>query len=485
MTKFIRERVRGKTTIRHQLHILTIGVLVPFVILIVAVIYLLSSFNRQYNTILQNITTASEFNFDFKENLDLDMYHYVVGSKEMDHLPLEEVDSAKAVIKKLKKTTKEPENKWRVKSLLRLCDRLSECMVNISKTKKYVSKQEQLENDIYILTGLIDKYMSEYIHDEVKQLANLQSHIQKKVNAAIVTTIIISSILLCFLVWYSIHISRNISVPVRELCKKVEELGKGNFNVSPIHASNKELTTLDEGFDEMAFRINSLVENVKENQDALRMAELELLQAQINPHFLYNALDSIIWLAEAHLYADVITMTTNLSTFFRNSLSKGKDVITLGVEKQQVESYLNIQKIRYSDILEYEINIPDELYQYAIPKLTLQPLVENALYHGVKNKRSTGHIIITGEETREDLLIRVQDDGAGMSKEQLEELRAGVYEDRHTGLGLVNVHKRLLYYCGRPYGLEFESVYSEGTTVTVHIPKKFNLSHKKINNIIE
>ena len=119
MTKFIRERVRGKTTIRHQLHILTIGVLVPFVILIVAVIYLLSSFNRQYNTILQNITTASEFNVDFKENVDLDMYHYVVGSKEMDPLPLEEVDSAKAVIKKLKKTTKEPENKWRVKSLLR------------------------------------------------------------------------------------------------------------------------------------------------------------------------------------------------------------------------------------------------------------------------------------------------------------------------------------------------------------------------------
>ena len=119
MTKFIRQRVQGKTSIRDQLHILTVGVVVPFVIFIVAVIFLLASFNRQYNTILQNITTASEFNFDFKENLDLDMYHYVVGSKEMDHLPLEEVDSAKKVIKKLKKTTKQPENKWRGKSLLR------------------------------------------------------------------------------------------------------------------------------------------------------------------------------------------------------------------------------------------------------------------------------------------------------------------------------------------------------------------------------
>jgi len=475
------KQTRANPSIKHELHILTIGVLIPFVVMIISVIFMLESFNAEYTIILKNITTASEFNFDFKENMDLNMYHYVVGSAEMDHLPLEEVREARTVIKRLKKTTTKDENIWRVKSLLRLCDRLSECMISIKRADSYDSRKEQLEKDIYVLTGLIDTYMSDYIHDEVKDLSALQKKIQKKVELTILATFAVSTVLLIFMIWYTIHISRNITVPVQSLCEKVEKLGEGDFEVMPIAAKNVEFSMLDEGFNDMAVRINTLVENVKENQDALRMAELELLQAQINPHFLYNTLDSIIWLAEAHLDGEVIDMTYNLSTFFRNSLSKGKDVITLEVEKQQVESYLKIQQIRYSDILEYEIHIPEELLQYAIPKLTLQPLVENALYHGVKNKRSTGHIIITGKETEEDLLIEVHDDGAGMSKEQLEELRSGIYEDRHTGLGLLNVHKRLILYCGRPYGLEFESELGKGTTVTVRIPKKFNFSHKKFN----
>ena len=126
---------------------------------------------------------------------------------------------------------------------------------------------------------------------------------------------------------------------------------------------------------------------MRDDQNALRRAELELLQAQINPHFLYNTFDSIIWLAEAGKNREVVEMTTNLSVFFRNSLSKGRDIITLAAEKQQVESYLKIQKVRYRDILQYHINIPKELLDYTLPKLTLQPLVENALYHGIKNRR--------------------------------------------------------------------------------------------------
>lgn len=461
-----------KTSLRTQLRKLTVVISVPFLVIIIIAIGTVYAFNREYSTVLQNTTTASEFNFDFKENLDLEMYYYVVGSNSSAHLPLEDVNNARKVIKRLQKTTRSKENQWRVKSLLRLCNRLSECMVSIQNSKSYDAKMDQLDHDIYVLTKLIQTYMRDYIYYEVQELSTLQQDVQNRVTLIIVAMAVLTGLLFSFMLWYSIMISKQITDPVYKLCKKVENLGNGNFEVVPIETSNEEMTKLDVGFNEMSIHIDNLLANEKKNQNALHKAELELLQAQINPHFLYNALDSIIWLAESHQDQEVIQMTSYLSTFFRTSLSKGKDVITLDVEKQQVESYLKIQKIRYSDIMSYQIEIPEKLLQYEIPKLTLQPLVENALYHGVKNKRGIGRITVTGEEQGDNIVLKVIDDGAGMTKEQLEELKAGVYEDKHTGLGLVNVHKRLLLYYGPAYGLEFESEEGIGTTVSIKIPKK-------------
>ncbi|SES90320.1 sensor histidine kinase [[Clostridium] polysaccharolyticum] len=459
-----------KKSLKSQMRNLTVAIIVPFVLMISNTFYMVISFNQQYATTLQNATAASEFNFDFKDNLDLDMYYYVVGSKSSDHLPLEEVENARQVINRLKLTTTSKENIWRVKSLLRLCNRLSECMINIEKNKNYDDKMEMLDHDIYVLTGLIQTYMRDYIYYEVKELSLMQKEVTHRVTMTIGYMGILSGLIFAFMLWYSRLVSKQITEPVSQLCKKVEHLGQGDFHVVPIETNNIELNTLEVGFNDMAYHINRLMEREKENQAALHKAELELLQAQINPHFLYNALDSIIWLAESHQDKEVIEMTSCLSTFFRTSLSKGKDIITLAVEKQQVESYLQIQKIRYSDILAYSIQIEDSILQYDIPKLTLQPLVENALYHGVKNKRGVGHIWVQGME-EDGIVLKVIDDGAGMTKEQLEELRAGVYEDRHTGLGLVNVHKRLNLYYGADYGLTFESSPGEGTTVCVKIPK--------------
>lgn len=466
---------KTRTTLERQLRVLLIGVLVPFIVMITVILFMLATYNREYSTILQNVATASEFSFDFKDNLDLDMYYYVVGSSNIDHLPLEEVEYAQEVIDKLEKTTTQKENQWRIRSLNRLCTRLSECMVEIQETDSYDLRMEQLEHDIYIITDLIQTYMHDYIYDEVKELSALQSDIQKRVMTAIIITAVSSAFLVIIMTLYSVRITKSITTPVRELCKKAEKLGCGDFTVVPIETNNIEIKTLDEGFNEMIVRINSLLQIEKENQNALRRAELELLQAQINPHFLYNAFDSIIWLAEAHKDDEVITMTSNLSVFFRNSLSKGKDIITIEAERQQVESYLKIQQVRYRDIMEYTIDIPEELFSYLIPKLTLQPLVENALYHGIKNRRGVGCISIVGSEDGDDIVLKVHDDGAGMTNEQLEALRSGVYEDNHTGLGLVNVHKRLRLYCGEEYGLLFDSKLDGGTTVTVRIPKQNQL----------
>lgn len=463
-----------KKTLHQKLQKLIVALGVPYLAMMLIVFLMLYQFNREYTTTLHNATTASEFNFDFKENLDLDMYYFVVGNKSVDHLPLEEVENARKVIKRLQKTTTTKENQWRVKSLLRLCDRLSECMVNIQNTEKYDSRMEQLEHDIYILTRLIQTYMGEYIHYEVKQLSDIQVSVQHRMMMMIGLVMGLCLLLFAIMVIYSTRVSRTITGPVYQLCKKVESIGTGNFTVEPIETDNVEMDKLDDGFNEMAVKIQQLLQLEKDNQKALRKAEMELLQAQINPHFLYNTLDSIIWLAEAHQDEEVIQMTSNLSTFFRTSLSKGKDIISIGSEKQQVESYLKIQQVRYSDILEYTIKIPENLMEYNIPKLTLQPLVENALYHGVKNRRGIGHIDVLGIDDGDYIILKVIDDGAGMKPEQLEALREGIYEDRHTGLGLLNVHNRLKLYYGEDYHISFDSVFGEGSTITIRIPKKID-----------
>ena len=270
-----------------------------------------------------------------------------------------------------------------------------------------------------------------------------------------------------------------ITGPISVLSRKAQQFGSGDFTPTPVETHITELQTLDTGFNDMARRVDALMTKQVEDQRSLHRAELELLQAQINPHFLYNTLDSIAILAESDRGEDVVTMVTSLSTFFRNSLNKGNDILTLGAECSQVTSYLEIQQIRYSDILRYEINVPQELMDCMVPKLILQPLVENALYHGIKNRRGMGMITVSGEERDGELLLKVTDNGAGMDAEQVRILQAGIYEDKHTGLGLVNVHKRIRLYCGEPYGLSFESSVGKGSTVSVLLPMTRSLGEKE------
>ncbi len=324
------------------------------------------------------------------------------------------------------------------------------------------------------LTKLIETYMNDFINDEVREMARLQRFITQQMTFVIIAVIAGVAVLALAMVWYSVRVSRRITGPISALSRKAQQFGEGDFTSTPVETHITELQTLDSGFDEMARRVDALMAKQMEDQRSLHRAELELLQAQINPHFLYNTLDSIAILAESQREEDVVTMVTSLSTFFRNSLNKGEDIISLDAERTQVASYLEIQQIRYSDILRYEINIPEALLDCMVPKLILQPLVENALYHGIKNRRGMGTITVTGEADGSDLLLKVTDNGAGMDEEQVRILQAGIYEDRHTGLGLVNVHKRIRLYCGEPYGLFFESQVGKGSIVSIRLPQTRN-----------
>ena len=203
---------------------------------------------------------------------------------------------------------------------------------------------------------------------------------------------------------------------------------------------------------------------------------MRLLQEQINPHFLYNTLDAIIWMTEAGENQKAIQIIQELSSFFRISLSKGQSEITIQNEREHVKNYLEIQRYRYQDILDFEIDFEESILEYHIQKLTLQPIVENALYHGIKNKRGGGSIKVTGNEDGDDIVFTVQDTGKGMSEEELERLRSliagNIVVEEQNGFGMANVEKRLQMQYGAAYGIKVDSTLDEGTTVTVRIPKQ-------------
>jgi two-component system sensor histidine kinase YesM len=208
----------------------------------------------------------------------------------------------------------------------------------------------------------------------------------------------------------------------------------------------------------------------------LQKAELRALQAQINPHFLYNTLDTIIWMAEAQKTEQVIEIVSALSSFFRLSLSKGKDWITIGEELERTRSYLTIQKMRYHDIMDFRIEADEEVLNNTILKLILQPLVENALYHGIKNKRGGGTIVVRARPKNDnEVLLEVEDDGIGLAPERLAQLLAELNDDSgdmkwDSGFAMDNVNKRIRLYYGRQYGLSIRSEYNTGTCATLVIP---------------
>ena len=445
------------------------------VILLVMSLMLLS-INRQYENALLCANTAADFNKEFKDSIDLKMYHHVIrprSASPADDLPLEELDGAEEVFRRLDSATSLPDNHWRAQSMLAMSELLRSYMVEIAETESYDVRMDLLDRNIRGetgLTSLIEQYMHDFIDDEVRELSRLSASLSRNCNILIGVSVTGMAALFLVLVLYSMKTARRITSPITALTQKAKQFGESDYSALPVETDIPELRILDSSFDSMAGHITELMERQIRSERSLHRAQLELLQAQINPHFLYNTLDSIAILAENHREDDVVTMVTSLSTFFRNSLSSGADVIPPRAELAQATSYLEIQQVRYSDILTYEIDVPEEIQDCLVPKLILQPLIENALYHGIKNRRGRGMITISGDTGEDGIHLVVKDNGAGMDEDKLRQLRGGSYQDNHSGLGLKNVHQRIRLYCGEPYGLTFESTPGEGSSVTVLLP---------------
>jgi len=333
---------------------------------------------------------------------------------------------------------------------------------------------------------LIDGYIESaaYTNESIKRSSINLSLIQLGISLCI---IIIS-------VYAFTSVSENIRRPIHDMERLSSRIAEGDLDARAELPHVKELDHLADNLNTMAGKIKDLIdENIMEQQN-LQKAEKKTLQAQITPHFLYNTFDTIIWLAESGKTDQVIEITRAFSDFFRISLSKGHEWITVSQELDHVRNYLKIQKIRYENILSYEFDVDDGIDDFPVLKLVLQPLVENAIYHGIKNKRGRGIIIVsahlicdqTGQTSVMDQLeysrieFSVEDNGIGFTQERLKEVldelnRRTDIENLKSVYGLYNVNKRLNLYYDESVALKIQSEYGKGTKVSFIVPADVKL----------
>ena len=269
----------------------------------------------------------------------------------------------------------------------------------------------------------------------------------------------------------NVLVSSRIATPIQKLEKSVKELEEeGNLAREIYIGGSYEIESLGHSIQSMVNQMRKLMDDIVVEQEAKRKSELDALQSQINPHFLYNTLDSIVWMVESERYEEAITMVTSLANLFRISLSKGRNIIPIRSELEHAQNYLSIQKLRYKNRFTVEMDIQPEILDCSTIKLIVQPLLENAIYYGTED--GDGEITVKGYVKDKDIYIEVSDDGLGMPPETVELLLTDNNRVRKkgSGIGLINVHQRIQLYFGAAYGLTIESEPDEGTTIRIHLP---------------
>lgn len=440
-------------------------------VILVATLAILLLHNHQYSIVTANIVRASQFNQNFKEDVDLKMYYYVIDSTYGETLPLQEVDEATALAQELLAGTQDRQSRKAITSAINLCENLRERILQITETEGYDARMEQLESNVYILTELIQQYFYTYLYHEAGYLDSLQAALTARLWLELGLVAVGALVLVGVLMRRSAAISRSITQPIYALRERAQSIGRGDIAArEPVVAEDETLQALSSSLEHMAQHLQQQMELNRQEQDKLRAMELALLQSQINPHFLYNTLDSIAWMCERGKNADAVQMVHALARLFRISISRGHELIPIEKELQHAEAYLQIQKYRYKNQFTYHFTVDESCLHCLCNKITLQPIIENAIVHGLDLMVDSGHIEITVKPDGDDILLIVADDGIGMEPEQVAALLQNEPSDR-TGIGVKNVNDRLRIYFGAAYGISIVSAPYEGTTVTIRTPR--------------
>ncbi|CCV65196.1 Two-component sensor histidine kinase [Paracholeplasma brassicae] len=288
-------------------------------------------------------------------------------------------------------------------------------------------------------------------------------------------TFSISTLFLFFAVLLFLTISRRIAKPIQALEAKMSDIEKEEFfQIQEVNIdSYQEVSALSHSFNTMMKKIDELMTRVVVEQKEQRKSELKALQNQINPHFLYNTLDSIVWMIEKEQNEQAAELVIALAKFFRLSISKGRNIIPIKDEIDHARNYILIQNIRYQNAFTYSFSCEDDIKDHKTMKFLLQPLIENSIYHGLKNRIDQGHIEVKVYQDEEDIIFSVSDNGYGMRQERIDELyRRFKDQNLHDGVGLKNIYQRLLIYFGSKAKMIIKSELDEGTTIEIHISKE-------------
>jgi len=458
-------------------YIIIIGLmLAPAVMSIISSIYQ----TVRYDQIITNVSKTNRLNQIVKTGVSNEIWDVVAGNKKFNegyqYLIIADINKS---LDEIMATTALTKNRQMLEvagramnTLTRYVDRLGVQM----ETRFPVSDNEKILDEIRGVSALISDILQDFIVLEIESAAATNENIKKTVWFLTALQLGIVFLVTAFAIFAQRSVSRSINDPIKELEKLSTRIAAGDLAARADLPHVLELDNLTENLNIMALKIQQLIAANIEEQKNLQKSEMKALQAQITPHFLYNTFDTIIWLAEAHQYDQVIDITRAFSSFFRISLNRGKDWITVEQEFEHVQNYLTIQKIRYRDILDYTIEYSPEMAGKPVLKLLLQPLVENALYHGIKNKRGRGLLTVRGWMEENQLCFSVEDNGIGMTAERLADILKQIDGSVDPATlsnvyGLYNVSKRLELYYSRNTKLEITSTYREGTRISFRVPE--------------
>lgn len=438
-------------------------------------------FNQQYDAIITNITTANSINGFIKPAIDTEMWNIVAGKTAFEEgNQYEIIDQVNSQIESMMANTDSDKSKIKLEVIRRTMSTLTSYVDKMGtqiEQGSRVAENELILENIRGVSEVVEDSVQDYMLFEVNQAEQQYKQNLNRFNRLAIFYMILLPCTIGFSVFAAWLISASIYLPIKKLNDVTTTITKNDLQALVTSENVDEITELGFTFNIMIGKIRELLNAKVNEQENLKKAELKALQAQINPHFLYNTLDTIVWMAEANKTDQVIEIVRALSNFFRIALSKGKDWIPIRQEIEHVRSYLAIQQMRYRDILKYKIEIDDDLLDGTILKLTLQPLVENALYHGIKKKRGGGTIIVRAQLIGNDLVrLEIQDDGVGFTPQKLVQIRSTLDNDngeiafQEGGFGLENVNRRIKLYYGKEYGLYVQSEHHGGTQVVARIP---------------
>ena len=459
--------------LRMAFTMLIVLLLIPSLVILVTMV----RYTNTYSDVIYQVERVSSLKPLVQTQIGDEMWYVVAGHKSFDGADqYQMIDHVNSEIEALAQTA-DPENKITLTVARRTMDTLVnyiDRMGEMIRTEQSITESEMLLEEVRNVSSLVYDMLSEYADDEIRAAAQVSKRLQTTLNYVmwILFALVVGTLI--FVIAMQRSLLRSIHTPIDRLEAFAAAVAGGDLQARAPDTSVTELRRLTESLNTMAGRLQNLIDENKREQENLKKSELRTLQAQINPHFLYNTLDAIVWLAEAGSNKEVIHITSALSDFFRISLSQGRDFITLADEIKHLTGYLTIQKIRYRDILDYEIDIPEALYNASVLKLMLQPLVENALYHGIKHRRGRGMIWVKGFQEGDRIVLTVRDNGAGMTRDRLDAVRRGLRAERpgEMGYGLFNVNKRIQLYYNQPQGIWIDSEEGSGTCITLKVPMR-------------